>query len=277
MISTERLEQATAYVLGALEDEDRLAFELALNDSAELQREVAELQEVAGLVALAVRPVAPPAALRERIVSDAKAVRPIAPRLAEAAQQRRDPSPPTPLRAVSGPAAADRWSMTRLLGGLAVAASLVGMIVMQNKFREADARAQALAQAVDQLRAQVGERDAQLGAMIGPQVETIRLSSSGTPPSARMYWNRASRQLVLVTFALPTAPSGRTYQLWGIAKGQQPVSLGTFNTAANGTGQLSIRVPDGLDIATGAVTEEPEGGSPQPTTTPILAGNVGAT
>jgi anti-sigma-K factor RskA len=91
-----------------------------------------------------------------------------------------------------------------------------------------------------------------------------------------MFWNRASNQVVLVAFALPPAAPGRTYQLWGIAsgKGQKPVSLGTFNTSANGEVRLSVTVPAGLQIAVGAVTEEPAGGSPQPTTTPFLVGQL---
>ncbi|MFN8570954.1 MAG: anti-sigma factor [Gemmatimonadaceae bacterium] len=274
MIPNDRMEQATAYVLGALEDEERLSFELALHDSSELQREVAELREVAGLVALAVRPVTPPASLRERIVSDARAVRPIAPRLAEAAQ-RREPSPPAPLRAVASEVQ-PRWNRSQLIGWAAVAAALVGVVVAQNRYREQSRRVRDLTTANAQLRTELSARDSLLGVVLGPQVETIRLSSSGAPPSARMFWNRGTREVVLVAYALPNAPTGRTYQLWGIARGKSPVSLGTFNTSAVGEGHLTVKVPDGLEIATGAVTEEPAGGSPQPTGTPILVGNLTA-
>lgn len=275
MISSDRMEQATAYVLGALEEEERLSFELALHGSSELQREVAELREVAGLVALAVRPVAPPASLRERIVSDARAVRPIAPRLAEAAQ-RREPSPPAPLRAVTRDAVRPGWKLSQMLGWVAVAASLVGVVVAQNRYREQSGRVRDLTAANSELRTQLSARDSLLGVVLGPQVETIRLSASGAPPSARMFWNRGSREVVLVAFALPNAPSGRTYQLWAIAKGKSPVSLGTFNTTAAGEGHLTVKIPEGLEIATGAVTEEPAGGSSQPTSTPILVGNLTA-
>jgi anti-sigma-K factor RskA len=271
MIPNDRTGQATAYVLGALEDEERIAFELALQESPDLQREVAELREVAGLIALAVRPMTPPSSLRERIVSDARAVRPIAPRLAEAAQ-RREPSPPAPLRAIASQPPRERWSLAQLAGWLAVTVSVVGAAVAQNLYREQSAATHALTQANRGLRTQLSARDSLLGVLMGPQVVTIRLSSSGARPSARIFWNRGSQQIVLVVFSLPNAPAGRTYQLWGIAKGRAPVSLGTFNTAASGEVRLTVRVPDGFEIATGAVTEEPAGGSPQPTTAPILVG-----
>jgi anti-sigma-K factor RskA len=273
MISRERMEEATAYVLGALEEEESATFEAALNDSPELQREVAELREVAGLLALAVRPVAPPPELRERIVSDARAVRPIAPRLAEA--QRREPSP-SALKGLIAPMPDTVWHASKIAGWLVVAASLIGFAVMQNRFRERSVAAHSVAEANAELRAQLAGRDSLLAVMVGPDVETVGLASTGSPSSGRLFWSRRAQQVVLVAFALPKAPSGRTYQLWGSAKGKAPVSLGTFNANPAGEVRITMHVPDGLQIATGSVTEEPERGSSQPTTTPILAGAFAA-
>ncbi|GBF04074.1 anti-sigma E protein [Deinococcus aerius] len=58
------------------------------------------------------------------------------------------------------------------------------------------------------------------------------------------------------------ADAGRVYQMWRIQAGT-PVSLGVFE----GQGFLLTDLPPG---ATVAVSVEPPGGSPQPTTTPIL-------
>ena len=183
MISRERMEEATAYVLGALEDEERATFELALHDSADLQREVAELREVAGLLALAVRPVAPPPSLRERITSDARAVRPIAPRLAEA--QRREPAPVT-LRTSAERGPRKVWQASRIAGWLVVAASLVSVAVMQNRFRERAAAARSLVRANGELRSQLASRDSLLSVLVGPDVETIRMAAAGDRKSTRL-------------------------------------------------------------------------------------------
>lgn len=59
------------------------------------------------------------------------------------------------------------------------------------------------------------------------------------------------------------AEEGRTYQLWQI-RGGQPVSLGVFDQA----GLLTQPLGEG---ATLAVSVEPVGGSPQPTTKPLFA------
>src|SRR5947199_39328 len=98
------------------------------------------------------------------------------------------------------------------------------------------------------------------------------LAATGKAPTMRLYWNRARGLVVLAAFDLPPAPSGRTYQLWAIKKGQNPVSLGTFNTAAGGRAVVTLPAPAGLKPDLSAVTEEPAGGSPQPTQQPFLVG-----
>lgn len=270
MIPAERREQATAYVLGALDESERSEFELALQSSEELRQEVAELRTAAAHIALAAPPVAPPSGLRDRIMAEARSVRPIAPRLAEA---ERIESPPSPNNTARIPSPAPRPVLS-VLPWIALAASLVGVLVMRSRYLEADRLRGSLSTVSDSLRGALAARDSLIGTLLAPEVETIKLSAAGRPPSARMFWNRASNKIVLVAFALPPAAPGRTYQLWGIAsgKGQAPVSLGTFNTAANGEARLSVTVPAGFQIAVGAVTNEPAGGSPQPTTTPFLVG-----
>jgi anti-sigma-K factor RskA len=71
---------------------------------------------------------------------------------------------------------------------------------------------------------------------------------------------------------LPPPPDGRTYQLWGIRGTEAPVSLGIFETTPAGTALVTLSPSDQEDFDVSAITEEPAGGSPQPTTTPFLAG-----
>jgi Uncharacterized protein conserved in bacteria len=74
-------------------------------------------------------------------------------------------------------------------------------------------------------------------------------------------------------------PSGkRTLQLWLVPKapGAKPVPSLTLRPDADGKFDLLVASPpDSLeDTKNLAITEEPEGGSPQPTTTPIWVGAV---
>ncbi len=111
-----------------------------------------------------------------------------------------------------------------------------------------------------------------LATLAGPNVRTAALSATDQPPSARLFWNTGTSMVFITAFDLPPAPAGRTYQLWGIPDGANPVSLGLFQTLADGSARVSRPVPPGSDFALGAVTEEPAGGSPQPTSTPFLVG-----
>jgi anti-sigma-K factor RskA len=269
MISPERLEQAAAYALGAMDASEVQAFEAALAQSSELRTEVDEMRRVYGLLGASAPPVPAPAGLRGRILADARKVRPIA-------TAPRETAPPLAADAVGSRSAA--WTA---LPWVLAAAAIAFVAFAQSRLRtEREVLASRAARSDserDSLRNALAARDSVITLLLAPDVETAKLVATGRPPSARLYWNRARNQVILAAFALPPAPPGRTYQLWGIAGANaKPVSLGLFNTTAAGEGRLTANVPTGLTIAVGAVTEEPQGGSPQPTTTPFLVGQIKA-
>jgi anti-sigma-K factor RskA len=247
-------ETAAAYALNALDPAERTEFEAVLARSEDAQRSVAEFQEVVSLLAYAAPAAEPPASLRTRVLSEAAAVRPIA-------SARRNPN--------------ERRGQTGLWTAyIALAASVTLALLLGNRYVDERSVNARLAAVADTLRSTVASRDAIINSLLAPEVQTIRLSANVNAAAARMYVNSATRQVVLATFQLAPAPEGRTYQLWGIAKGAAPVSLGTFNTTANGEGRLVATVPSGLTIDVGAITEEPAGGSAQPTSAPFLVGQV---
>jgi len=78
--------RAALHALGALPDDQRAAFEARIAESPALREEVAALRAVADELALAAEPVAPRAAVRERLLaqvaaSDARAAAPASPAL----------------------------------------------------------------------------------------------------------------------------------------------------------------------------------------------------
>ncbi len=54
---------------------------------------------------------------------------------------------------------------------------------------------------------------------------------------------------------------------------EDPVSLGTFNSGPDNSVLQTIAAVADQEFDIGAVTDEPAGGSPQPTTTPFLVGD----
>lgn len=74
----------------------------------------------------------------------------------------------------------------------------------------------------------------------------------------------------LVSSTLPRLSSDKTYQLWGIVKGQ-PISLGVMGKNPR---TVSFTMAGSVQPSVLAVTVEPSGGTPSPTTSPVASGAV---
>ena len=268
------LDHAAPYALGALDESERASFEEHLASCDVCATEVRELRNVAGLIAMAAPSVSPPVTLRDRILADARGVRPITSAATDAVQGVRALEPP----ARPGAALPVRRQWSTLLPWLAAAAAVVvaGYLGQQAR-NERTARAtaeQALASArltLDSTGSALARRDSLIQFLVSPDAQAVTVSGSGPAPSAKYFLDRRAGRVIIAATALPPAAPGRTYQLWGIETGKPPVSLGTFNTDSSGRALASVAVPAGLRIGVTAVTDEPSGGSPQPTTTPFLA------
>ena len=72
---------------------------------------------------------------------------------------------------------------------------------------------------------------------------------------------------MFVAEGLADPPYGHAYQLW-LLEGTEPVSAGTFDVDDGWVVIEMDRSVEGLDGA--AVTVAPDGGSPEPTTDPVV-------
>ena len=74
---------------------------------------------------------------------------------------------------------------------------------------------------------------------------------------------------------MPSMPAARTLQLWFVPKTGKPMSIAIFHPDTQG--QIAVIAPVNMprnEIAALAVTEEPAGGSPQPTSNPAWMAQV---
>jgi anti-sigma-K factor RskA len=253
-------ERAAAYALGALDADELQAFEARLAVDAALRREVAAYREALAAVAGALPGAADaPPALRDRILERARAERPgaAAAAPAEARPARRPP---------------------RALPWMLLAASVAGLVWLGLENRRLAGEAESLASRLDDVRVSLAGAQAELArfdsladVLTGSDVRFATLSGEAAP-SLRLVWNAASGALLVAARDLPPPAPGRTYQLWGIRGDEPPVSLGTFATEAGGTALLTLAPGATADFDVSAVTDEPSGGSPQPTTQPFLVG-----
>ena len=218
-----------AYVLGALDAAERAAFEEHLAGCPACREEVDQLLPAAQALPLSVDPVAPPPALKARIMAEVEreasllaAAGPEADRPTPAAPERR--SPRFPLR------------LPRLAPAAVAAALLVAGI--------------AIGVGVSQLS---GEPERTVAAQVsGALGATVSLELSGEEGR-------------LTARGLPAPPSGRVYQVWLKRDGHAPEPTAALFTPSR-DGAAAASVPGSLKgIDQVMVTDEPDGGSPQPT------------
>ena len=263
MTHKELIESAASYALGALDREERAVFEAHLADCEECQSEVAAYRDVAGVLAHAVpaRAIPRPDALREHILRDARQVRPIA-------------SAARPVIVAPLPAK----PRGRVVPWLVAAAAMIATVGLAIMYRGERHEAGELRSKLTTAQATLARDDSTLAAFLGPEVHVVSLTSAADrKPSVRVFWNHTRRQFIVTALNLPSAPSGRTYQLWALRKGKAPLSMGTFSPDPSGRTTTRLPVADAINdggfIDDCAMTVEPVGGSPQPTETPRLIGS----
>ena len=153
------------------------------------------------------------------------------------------------------------------LGVLAVARS--DRSALQEALATQTANAFTALRASDSLRSLVASRDSIIGGLTGRDVSVMTLTSQAAKdPYARMFWDRASNSWTLIAHNMPALKEGRTYQLW-LVTAKSKISAGTFDPK-NGEAVVLARYALSDPLAAVAITDEPAGGSPQPTTTPML-------
>lgn len=248
---------AVEYALGILDAGERATMEQHLAGCAACRAHVAEERRVLDALGRSVPQVAPPASLRDRVLAAAV----------------------TPAKgAIAAPRPVPR---ARPMRDWLIAASVMLMIaagawqILSMRERAEQARAMEETARAEQARAiEEAARAEQARAMaVVAAADLVRfdLSGAGTPAHARALWSHR-HGMVFSAEGLAALPEGRTYQLWVISRGA-PISAGVFGVSADGRARVVMPTPDSLtSVEAVAVTVEPAGGMPAPSTTPILAG-----
>lgn len=123
--------------------------------------------------------------------------------------------------------------------------------------------------------ATLAQRDSMLASLTGPKVSVVEMvSTAKQAPGARMFWDRIENRWTLITHDLPKASEGHVYQVWLVTAKSEKISAGTFTVDASGHAIFQATYAlAGPDLAAVAITEEPEGGSPQPTGDILILGS----
>jgi anti-sigma factor RsiW len=204
-------DQLAAYALDALDDRERTAFESHLDECDDCRAELADFRETSGMLAYAADGPAPPAALRERILEEARKERPT-----QSVVVLR------PKRALRLTAIAAAAAVIAAIGLGVWATSLSNSLDSERSALADQAHAVAILTDADSTRVPMGERG-----------ELVR-SPDG--------------ESVMVVRNLAPAPEGQTYEAWVIDSGG-PVKAGLFEGGGQEILLLEEPVGEGAMVA----------------------------
>ena len=273
-----------AYALDAVDADEALAVEAHLAGCPQCRAEVEQHRSVAALLGNA--GATAPAGLWDRIAAsldepEQSTARP-APWVATApsgpldatssSPPPRAPSPPdtaseTGAEVVAFPAGGRagraRPGAATLVAAVAAACVLLVGAVGVLSFRHQQQRVDDLAAQVAAGRDQRSAGDA----LADPTSTVVRLASDDGQLVMRAVVTEEGTGYLLGG-NLPDAGAGSTYQLWGLDE-RQAVSLGVLGPAP---GIVAFQVEDPMTAL--AITSEAQGGADQPTSTPLVSGDL---
>jgi anti-sigma-K factor RskA len=222
-----------AYSLGALPCAERLEFESHLGTCRSCADEVAGLTETAARLGGAVEHVAP-SALR--------------PRLLDAVRHVRQVPPDSEIKAVFSRRQGFRHAAALISAACVAAAAVAGVHGALTSSR--------IAPVADSPRTRTGDLLA---------AADLRLVTAGEPAGTAAM-SRSRDEMLFLADGLRTLPRDRVYQLW-LVDGHGPRSAGTLRPAG---AAMSLHVTGIEGVGEAVLTVEPTGGSPGPTSTPVL-------
>jgi len=239
-----------AYALDALAPDEAAAFERHLRSCVSCREELTSFSAaVAAMAEDAIEEA--PADLRSSVLSAITEVRPLPPRVPDAGTNATV-IPLEPRRS------------RRLATWFAVAAAVLGIAMAGAVWRSVSLQSQ-----VSQLSAAASELTAVLTA---PDAQTAT-AATDSGSRATVVMSMSKGQAVLVTQGMAPAPAGSTYQVWFVgADGAAPAGF-----IPDDPSTATLLTGDPHDAAAVGVTLEPEGGSPQPTTDPLMVVELPAT
>jgi len=251
------------YALGALTPDETRAFEAALSSSPELQRELREQRELNAVLALA-EAEPPPPELKARLLE----------RIDQTKRANLEGGPGSLAKPGS-----PRRSFTTVVMGAGLAAAVLVAVGLSLEVRKLNDTVHARDSVLSARERLLAQREETLNAILEPGVQLVTMVAAGeAPPVAQVFFDPDKGRAIVHTFRLKPAPAGRAYQLWLLPKTGNPIASRVFNTELDGHGlERAIQVPVDGSITGFALTEEPAGGSPQPTTAIILVGTLPAT
>jgi anti-sigma-K factor RskA len=229
------------YAADALDAAERAEFERHLEHCRPCAEEVRGLRETAARLAMATA-VTPPPGMRAQVLAATARTRPL-------------PPPGRRLRALGGPRSLGRLRGPAMTAGVAAMAAAIAVLAYfqvstRDQLRQAQAGSSAVAAVLAAPDARVETAATKVGGSVTAVISADR------------------REAVITTTGMPVQSGRHVYELW-VMHGSSARPAGLMNAVASGATPpvLADGVRPGDAIG---VTIEPAGGSPRPTTAPVV-------
>lgn len=253
-------EDLDLYALGALDGQEKQAFETHLRACSACREELAEARRRVSLLGLAAPPLAPSPSVKAALMQKVRAEQ-------TPANIQNTPIEKRKIRWGL------RFSLSFAAASLVLALATWWLVKLDMQQR----------QQIRQLQAQLGvtqnqlsQQDAALQALgavtsAPDSAQITLLQQPGGPPGQAHVLYNARLGLGVYSGQIAPPPAGKSYQLWLVPSSGAPVDAGIV-TANQQNGAAIVHLAPGLAAKAFAVTTEPLGGSPQPTGPKVLVG-----
>ncbi len=250
-----------AYGIGIADADERAFVEANLADCPDAATQLAEYRLLHQALLHSAPLVQPPMNLEKK--------------LAEAVQKKTGTKVVQDLAASSVNTSSPRLQRQHFL--YAVAAILVIALVSLNIYwifqnnQLRDTQQQILAKLNDQ---QMLFRQFGAGTTRRVELTAVNTTSAGVRPYAAILCDPNGQRGLLYVKNFPALPSNEAYQLWMRLDGK-PISLGVFKVDGDGSATVVFWTPKTISaFDTAGVTTEPSNGSPSPTGSPVVRGEL---
>ncbi|HXC51408.1 MAG TPA: anti-sigma factor [Candidatus Limnocylindrales bacterium] len=269
-------EDLTLYALGVLDGAARIALERHLASCAECRAELERLRSDVARLALSQSDASAPARARERLLT-AIANEPkttLGPKVMPLA--RRSAWGPVGWVAAAAAVlvAAATWERSNVLEQRQSVLEQQHAALEQQRISLEKQLAELQTKYVEG-RTEIAKAREMLAAFTAPGARHVTLVSTEEKPQpqGKAIYVAERANLLFVANNLPPLAAGSAYELWLIPPDGAPLPAGVFTPDAQGNAVvMNPPLPAGTGVKAFAVTVEPAGGSPAPTTKPMLVG-----
>jgi anti-sigma-K factor RskA len=238
------------YAMGALVGDERTSVEKHLADCADCRRELELLRGDTALLAYSAAHSVPPRRSRQRLM---KAI-------------RKEP------RRKQIPARRSWWATAPWVA--AAAMTILAVLLMRQNTGLQEKLANQRDRTAEQ-QSQLEQAREVVATLTATDALHVTLVAARTPPQpqGKAIYVRDRGSLIFLASNFKPVESGKAYELWLVPTKGNPIAAGVFKPDAHGNATVvNPPLPQGVEAKAFAITIEPQGGSPAPTSAILMLG-----